>query len=153
MKTVTRRLSQASSEKAGTGTQAEITATPAAGSSDRRQRSRGWRSLRAGQLRSGLEVILKNFCGQRGRHLVSVALHGSNDFAATNYFCSRESCDLRRQHKIDFKDNVRLQRILRLKQQAGAADVSGFPIVPFLFVEAAVLQRQVKLKTLRARER
>src|SRR5258708_2179203 len=153
MKTVTRRLSQASGEKAGTGTQAEITAMPAAGSSDRGQRSRGWRSLRAGKLRSVLEVILKNFCGQRGRYFVSVALHGANDFAATNYFCGRKSGDLRRQDEIDFKDNVRLQRIFRLKQQAGAADVSCFPIVPFLFVETAVLQRQVKLKALRARER
>src|SRR5260370_36074062 len=129
MKTVTRRLSQASSEKAGTGTQAEITATPAAGSSDRRQRSRGWRSLRAGQLRSVLEVILKNFCGQRGRYFVSVALYGSNDFAATNYFCGRKSGDLSRQHEIDFKDNVQLQGIFRLKQKAGAADVSGLAIV------------------------
>src|SRR5260370_4320619 len=136
MKTVTRRMSQASSERQErTGTQAEITATPAAGSSDRRQRSRGWRSLRAGKLRSVVEVILKNFCGQRGRYFLSVALLGSNDFAATNYFCGRKSGDLRRQHEIDFKDNVRLQGIFRLKQQAGAADVSGLPIVPFFFVE------------------
>ena len=70
-----------------------------------------------------------------------------------NHFGGRKSGNLRRQHQIDFQNHIRLQEIFRLEQQTGAADVFGLPVMPFFFVETAVLQRQVKLKTLRARRR
>jgi len=82
-----------------------------------------------------------------------VGLHGAYDFSATNYFCLREPGNFRGQHQIDFENHIRLQEIFRLEQQTGAADIPGFPIVPILFVETAVLQRQLKVKTLGARQR
>ena len=97
-------------------------------------------NLRPRQLRSVLEVILKNLRGQSGRNLFSGRLHGADDFSTANHFGGREPGNLGRQYQINFQRYIRLQEFLRLKQQAGAADVSGFPVVPVLFVETAIFQ-------------
>ncbi len=72
-------------------------------------------NLRPRQLRSMLEVILKNLRGQGGRHFLAVRLDRAHDFSLADDFGGRKSGNLRRQHQIDFQDHIRLQEIFRLK--------------------------------------
>ena len=63
-------------------------------------------------LRSVLEVILKNLRRKGGVHFFSGGLHRPHDLSAANYFCRGKACDLGRQYQIDLQLHVGLERDL-----------------------------------------
>jgi hypothetical protein len=86
-------------------------------------------------LRSVLEVILKNLRRKGGVHLLSGGLYRPHNLSAANYFGRGKARDLGRQYQVDLQLHVGLEKIFRLEQQSGTADIPGFTVVPFLFVQ------------------
>jgi hypothetical protein len=103
--------------------------------------------------RAVLEMVLKNLRSQRRRHIFSSSLSvssrfdGADYFSATNYFSGGETGDFRREHKADFQQRIRMQQLLRLEEQSGAADVFRGARTPALFPERTIAQWQMEIKT------
>src|SRR5437762_8824626 len=86
-------------------------------------------------MRSVLEMILQNLCGQGWTHLRRFSFHHPYHLATAHHLCCRQSCDLRRQHEIDLELCVGSNGLFASEQQAGATDVFRGPVAPIVLAE------------------